>query len=293
MTSAELKDYLKLVIDLRKSYYETAQIRSNLDSQKNKAIETIKQISRAGGVSGDIATEWVKTFGIAIGCGVAGLLVGVILTLINNLDTDLLLLICPIIGIIIAVILGVDKTKGIIVAKKNNNALKEKAIIEKALTENALKQIDEALEDTSETMVEVCENDVIHYNYRNDLAALTAFYEYIDMGRCSELTGVNGAYNLYESEKRMDKIITQLDTVISNLEDIKRNQYFLYCTVQNMITQIETVSNRIESEIKNNADALNAAAENTAVSAYTAEIIKNNLYYSRTYENSYMKTINL
>ena len=69
--------------------------------------------------------------------------------------------------------------------------------------------------------------ELIYPKYHN-LPALTSIYEYLVTGRCDELTGPHGAYNLYEDEVRKDTVISQLNLVIDNLEKIKQNQYMLY-----------------------------------------------------------------
>lgn len=73
--------------------------------------------------------------------------------------------------------------------------------------------------------------NVIYPKYQT-LPALTRIYEYFITGRCEELTGPHGAYNLYEDELRKDTIISQLNIVIENLEQIKQNQYLLYQQVK-------------------------------------------------------------
>ena len=83
--------------------------------------------------------------------------------------------------------------------------------------------------------------DYIYPKYRN-LTALTSIYEYFATGRCSELTGPHGAYNLYEDEVRKDMIIAQLNTVIENLEQIKQNQYKLYQQVQGILRNTQAVT---------------------------------------------------
>ena len=83
--------------------------------------------------------------------------------------------------------------------------------------------------------------DYIYPTYRN-LTALTSIYEYFATGRCSELTGPHGAYNLYEDEVRKDMIIAQLNTVIENLEQIKQNQYKLYQQVQGILRNTQAVT---------------------------------------------------
>ena len=68
---------------------------------------------------------------------------------------------------------------------------------------------------------------VIYPKYRH-LIAVAMFCEYIQSGRCSELEGANGAYNLYETELRQNIIIDSLQKIISLLEDIKKTQYLIY-----------------------------------------------------------------
>ena len=74
--------------------------------------------------------------------------------------------------------------------------------------------------------------NVIYAKYRNFVAVATLF-EYIDSGRCFQLEGPNGAYNLYEGELRSDVIISSLNNIISNLEAIRNNQYTLYQSIEN------------------------------------------------------------
>ena len=45
--------------------------------------------------------------------------------------------------------------------------------------------------------------------YRN-MIAVTSFCEYIESGKCSRLDGHEGAYNIYDIESRLDKIITEV-----------------------------------------------------------------------------------
>lgn len=88
---------------------------------------------------------------------------------------------------------------------KHNNAL--------ATLENALEQL-------------YAEN-VVFPKYRN-FVAITAINEYLMSGRCDKLEGPDGAYNLYEMELRQNIIISQLSSIIDNLEQIRSNQYSLY-----------------------------------------------------------------
>lgn len=85
----------------------------------------------------------------------------------------------------------------------------------------------ESLSETRNVLSRLYESNIIYPKYRN-MVAMCSIYEYFATGRCTELTGPNGAYNLYESELRQNTIINKLDTIINQLEAIKNNQYMLY-----------------------------------------------------------------
>ena len=121
-------------------------------------------------------------------------------------------------------------------------------------------------------------SDVIYPKYRT-LPALTSIYEYFMTGRCTELTGPHGAYNLYEDELRKDTVISQLNAVIENLEQIRQNQYMLYQKV-NAIQENTAV---IASELKQIKGYAVQIAQLTALNAYYAALNERNtritMYY--------------
>ena len=121
------------------------------------------------------------------------------------------------------------------------------------------------LTETQSILDKLYDLDYIYPKYRT-LPALTSIYEYLVTGRCEELSGPHGAYNLYEDEVRKDTVISQLNTVIANLEQIKQNQYMLYQQVK---------------AIQKNTSVI--AAEITQIRGYTAAITQLsalNAYYS-------------
>lgn len=115
--------------------------------------------------------------------------------------------------------------------KEENRATEERyqnALCEwKDSNEEAHEYFAKSLSETQEALDKLYSLDVIYPKYRT-LPALTSIYEYLVTGRCEELSGAHGAYNLYEDEVRKDTVISQLNTVIENLEQIKQNQYMLY-----------------------------------------------------------------
>lgn len=108
-------------------------------------------------------------------------------------------------------------------------------------------------------------SNVIYPKYRN-IVALASITEYLDSGRCTELEGPNGAYNLYESELRQNLIINSLSRILDNLIQIKNNQYLLY---QQLSFANQTVSNILSEMQSINSNTLQTAyfAEATAVAA--------------------------
>lgn len=121
------------------------------------------------------------------------------------------------------------------------------------------------LKETQEALQKIYSVDVIYPKYHN-LPALTSIYEYLLTGRCEELTGAHGAYNLYEDEVRKDKVISQLNSVIENLEDIKQQQYMLYEQVKG----IQQNTRRIAAELQTIA----------GYTYYMAALTKLNTYYA-------------
>ncbi len=85
--------------------------------------------------------------------------------------------------------------------------------------------------------------------YRN-LPAITSFCEYIDSGRCNALEGRDGAYNLYENEIRQDRIIADLDEAVTQLEQIKKNQYLLYTEVDKLNSSVKTMTRQVDRAVK-------------------------------------------
>lgn len=121
-------------------------------------------------------------------------------------------------------------------------------------------------------------SEIIYPKYRT-LPALTSIYEYFMTGRCTELTGPHGAYNLYEDELRKDTVISQLNTVIENLEQIRQNQYMLYQQVK----AIQENTAVIASELKQIKGYTVQIAQLTALNAYYAALTERNtritMYY--------------
>ena len=149
---------------------------------------------------------------------------------------------------------------------------------EKAQYEVAKKQVeslDTPLKETTKILDKVYGKDYIFPKYRN-LIAMSTIYEYFVTGRVNELTGPNGAYNLYEQELRQNLIINNLETINTQLETIKNNQFTLYTELKKSNETQQKMLGAL-TEILNNTDSIAASAE---ISAYCSRITANNSNYN-------------
>ena len=176
--------------------------------------------------------------------------------------------------------------------KKKYNKDKEEAKIKykreskaHSLATNAVNQMRAPLAETKNTLEQLYAIGVIFPKYRN-LVAVSTMYEYFASGRVSELEGPNGAYNLYEAEVRQNLIINKLDVIITQLEDIKANQYALYIelqatnrTLEGIADDVKRIANsadRIADNTSDIADNTRGIAEASHITAYCAQVTANN-----------------
>lgn len=118
-----------------------------------------------------------------------------------------------------------------------------------------------------EALISLYEEGIIYSKYRN-LVAVSTIYEYLASGRCDQLEGPNGAYNLYEMELRRNIVIGQLSTITEHLEQIKENQYTLYYEIQNANRNSESMLSSIGDDVKFSAYQNAATAKNVETMRY-------------------------
>lgn len=173
--------------------------------------------------------------------------------------------------------------------EKVRNDVIEQNVHQKEVYFKQLKELEDSKQKILNSMVEPFKrtNDIrnklyaqglIYQKYLN-LPALTSIYEYFITGRCDELTGPHGAYNMYEDEVRKDTVISQLNTVIENLEQIKQNQYMLYQQVKS----IQQTTGAIFQELSQIKGYTIAMTQLTALTAYYTALNERNsrimMYY--------------
>ncbi len=132
-----------------------------------------------------------------------------------------------------------------------------------------IKKLSSPLSQAKEVLEKLYALDYIFPKYRS-FVSISSIYEYFASGRCTELTGPNGAYNLYEAELRQNIIIGKLESILSNLEIIKDNQYVLYREMKKANQAISEIAQDVQ-ELVSVADSSRASLDITAKCAEAAQ----------------------
>lgn len=114
---------------------------------------------------------------------------------------------------------------------------------------------------TSKAKLEqIYDYDILEKKYRN-IVAVASLYEYLKHERTRSLqrTGNDeGAYNIYEMEIRLNKIVTNTDTIIQKLDVVIKNQYEIADTlreaknsIDNLVISVNNASKQLSNRINN------------------------------------------
>lgn len=145
-----------------------------------------------------------------------------------------------------------------------------------SIAQKALEQMEKPLAETQKILEQLYSVNIIHPKYRN-MIAMCSIYEYFSTGRCTELTGADGAYNLYETELRLDRISNQLDEIIYQLDEIRANQYALYTELKrtnDILAGISSDINELKSSVHKIEDYSHITACCAQVTAQNTEALK-------------------
>lgn len=125
----------------------------------------------------------------------------------------------------------------------------------------------------------------LHPNYQG-LIPISVIYGYFDTGRCTQLQGHEGAYNLYEDEKMKGMIINKLDVVSRQLGELQSSMVYVGQAIQEcndrlsdleeastkMIRAVNNTNNNVSNKFNSVANQLSEISTNTANSSYYAEV---------------------
>ena len=153
---------------------------------------------------------------------------------------------------------------------KDNQRIERENIYKAGLKEQG-KLVMAEYDKTAQTLARLYSLNVIHPKYRN-LVAISSFCEYFETGRCTQLEGHEGAYNIFEQEVRLDRIVTKLDVIAEKLNEIKTSQYYLYQAVREANNTLVHIRNANQKMM----ESLDSIRENTALIEYNTRCAASN-----------------
>lgn len=153
----------------------------------------------------------------------------------------------------------------------NDKARVNNENFQKQQLEQQINDIQDKINNTSQILDRLYSLGIIHQKYRNMIAVIRIL-EYFDSGRCTALTGADGAYNKYEEELRQDAIISRLDAAINCLYQIRDTQYMLYESLEDCLDELGAITAQNDKLISTNQDI----SQNSAIAAYNSRIAASN-----------------
>lgn len=114
------------------------------------------------------------------------------------------------------------------------------------LYEEKYQIVTDELQKEKENLKNLYDLEIVHPKYQN-IIAISSFIDYFSTERCDNFVGVNGVYNLFETEKRLDRIIIQLENTTEQLEQIKKNQFAMYKLINEINKHTSVIINNLNS----------------------------------------------
>lgn len=162
-------------------------------------------------------------------------------------------------------------------------------LIEKAALSADLQKLQAQNMESRQRLERIYTANVIFSKYRN-LSMVCSLYEYFCAGRCDTL---KEAYNILEGEIRLDRIITQHDQIIAKLGAIQANQFMFYSAIQEsnrqsaqilestqrMADQLQGLGTHLDSQSAEFQAQLADLQKSSALAAYQAERTQKELHY--------------
>lgn len=271
LTLTQCKEYIKNIKNLEIECYQLNLLYAELSkrlSQLNKKIGTLSRPCIPQQKETIVSNIFAGIFLMICGA-IVGLVIGFIAWAFggkgflynfeNGRDVPLqpYLLIGALVAALIAFLLALSTSIGI--KKRNEIKLQEYHVQEQSRKDSlqyfndlhqklqqSIKECQTKQAQTYFLLNEYYRLNYIYPDYRG-LVPICMIYQYLDSGRCSTLTGHEGAYNLYESELRMNKILGKLDDIIVRLDEILDNQRILANELMQSNKNVEYLCNSVDT----------------------------------------------
>ena len=258
MEKSDLIEYLRVIINTEAGLYASRRILSELANAKDSIKCPSCPVEPKKPAANTLPT-WSKLFSALFA------FFGLTISVANLDSSDSYLIILGAFFICISIIILFsairvkkkrDEEDNQIYQTKYNTYLRNKKAYDEAVNrkieaeriyETIFKKINVKIEEFQQTLSLLYSQNIIYPKYQNWVCCCS-FLEYFESGRCETLEGTNGAYNLYEAEKRQNIIISALDDITANIEAIKYAQFELFNSLLASQNQITNVLNNIHEQ---------------------------------------------
>ncbi len=308
MTTAEIKKYLHSALEIELNIYTQKEIISRMEN-------TCRDLGYKGNIQKPQKSNGgTDTFFIM---GFVGVIVGIITAIVtaiieyNSADGVFEGIIYAIIGFVAYGVLGIiigGLTLGTLVAVLVSISNKKKCskeydqafdkyltdiavddtrvkreLIQKKHLKNEITRITNQLNDSKKNLQTLYSYNIVNPDYRN-IYAISSFYSYFEKGRTASLgfnpnNGDQGAYNIYENERRMDLIITNTDEILNKLDMVMENQRTLANGLQRAQKKVGVLCDQLGDFIYTAGNNIEQIKECQKITAYYSEKSAQELSY--------------
>ncbi len=307
IATEDLKKYLSGVLEMELNLYAQERIISDMEQKyaslaisrsiRKPIFEKVRlssSLSKGFGISAPICgvlaaitafiVEYDGTFFGFIGCIILAIIYAALGAIIGGI----------VVGIIVGIFIHVFSVKqgdakhqedienyNNSIAKDNSRIKREK--LQKAALKRELDVMYNCNYKTKQNLKSIYSYNILDPDYRN-IYAVSSIYGYIKKGRTFSLEfngsiGDQGAYNIYEQERRLDIIITNTEEILCRLDEVAQNQYDLVVGLQDANKRINSLCNNMNDHMRKIGDSVDAIERCQAVIAYNSERTANEMAF--------------
>ncbi len=303
----DLLKYLSGVLEMELNLYVQEQTISNI-KQKYESLGRYRNIQKPTFIKVKFSDSISKGFGFSAPiCAFLAAVVAFVLeydgTFFGTVGCVIMAVIYAALGAVIggipaALIVGIfihksdaKKCKSMYQDRFKNyqsNVSKDTSRVKREITQKtALKKELDVMRDcyfrTKENLETTYSYDILEPDYRN-IYAVSSIYGYIKKGRTNNLTfnantGDQGAYNIYEQERRLDIIITNTDEILCKLDEVAQNQYELANGLREANSRVSSLCNNVNHHLNRMGNSIQNIERCQGIIAYNSERSANELAF--------------
>ena len=125
--------------------------------------------------------------------------------------------------------------------------------------------------------------NILAPEYRN-IYAVSSMHGYLAKGRThclqfNEQTGDQGAYNLFENERRLDRVIMNTEEILERLDYVMQYQQDLATGLQDASRRIDTLCGNVNAQLGRITGSVSNIAQNQSIIAYNTECARKELEF--------------